>query len=286
MSATTDPLPVDTTPPTVPTGVTASATSPTSVAVSWSASFDLSGIKHYLVYMNGALKATVTGTSTTVTGLSPETTYSFSVMAVDNAPTPNTSGASATVSATTPAVPDTTAPAAPTGVTATKLGTDSIRVSWSASSDASGIKEYRVSMNGALKATVTGTTATVTGLAAGATYSFSVTAVDSAGNVSAQQRDRDRDDRPAPRRHHPADRPDGRHRVRHEPDVGRRVVERVVRPLGRQALPRLHERRLEGDRDRDLDDRDRALACRRPTPSPSWPSTTRLRPTPRLRARR
>jgi putative cell wall-binding protein/chitodextrinase len=172
----------DTTAPGAPTGVSAVALSTTSIGVSWTASSDASGINEYRVYSGGALRATVTGTSATVTGLVPSTSYSFSVVAVDNAG--NVSGNSATASATTPSLPDTTAPAAPTGVVAATLGTDSIRVSWSASSDASGIKEYRVSMNGALQVTVTGTSATVTGLAAGTSYSFSVVAVDNAGNVS------------------------------------------------------------------------------------------------------
>ncbi len=83
------------------------------------------------------------------------------------------------------ALSDTTAPPAPTGVTATALSTTSIRVSWTASSDASGIKEYRVYSGGALKATVTGTSATVTGLVPSTFYSFSVVAVDNAGNASA-----------------------------------------------------------------------------------------------------
>ena len=149
------------------------------------------------MYSGGALKATVTGTSATVTGLVPSTSYSFSVVAVDNAG--NVSANSATASATTLALPDTTAPAAPTGVGATAQSTTSIGVSWTASTDASGIKEYRVYSGGALKATVTGTSATVAGLVPSTSYSFSVVAVDNAGNVSAQQRDGVGDDALAPR---------------------------------------------------------------------------------------
>jgi putative cell wall-binding protein len=105
---TVHPVP-DTTPPTTPTGVTATATSPTSIQVAWNASTDTSGIRHYLVFMNGALRATVAApaTSVSVTGLSPSTTYSFYVKAVDNAPATNTSPASSTVQATTPAAPTT-----------------------------------------------------------------------------------------------------------------------------------------------------------------------------------
>ena len=144
------------------------------------------------MYSGGALKATVTGTSATVTGLVPSTSYSFSVVAVDNAG--NVSANSATASATTLSLPDTTAPSTPTGVGATAQSTTSIGVSWTASTDASGIKEYRVYSGGALKATVTGTSATVTGLVPSTSYSFSVVAVDNAGNVSANSATASRDD--------------------------------------------------------------------------------------------
>jgi len=103
---------VDVTPPTVPQGVSAHAVSSTAIQVSWSASIDASGIKHYLVYdaATNLLKATVTGTTATISGLTPSTSYSYYVKAVDNAPAANTSGASANAPATTLAPPDVVAP--------------------------------------------------------------------------------------------------------------------------------------------------------------------------------
>jgi len=97
------PPPADTTAPTVPSGVTAVAQSPSSILVSWTASTDASGISGYRVFRDGGATpvTTVQATTYTDTGLSESTAYSYTVMAVDAAPTPNVSIASAAASATT-----------------------------------------------------------------------------------------------------------------------------------------------------------------------------------------
>jgi glucose/arabinose dehydrogenase len=99
--------PADTTAPTVPTGVTATAQSTTSILVSWTASTDASGISGYRVFRDGGATAVgnVTGTSYTDTGLTPATAYSYTVVAADAAPTPNLSAPSTAVSATTQSPP-------------------------------------------------------------------------------------------------------------------------------------------------------------------------------------
>lgn len=78
---------VDTEAPTVPTNLIANSPTSNSIAVSWTASTDNIGVTSYLVYANGTLKATVSGTttSTVVTGLSPLTSYTFYVIAKDAA---------------------------------------------------------------------------------------------------------------------------------------------------------------------------------------------------------
>ncbi|RTY79247.1 T9SS type A sorting domain-containing protein [Flavobacterium sp. LS1P28] len=85
--------------PTTPTNLVASGTTSNSVSLSWTASSDNSGVTGYNVYMNNALKTTTTGTTTTITGLTASTTYSFSVKAKDAAG--NISGPSNTVNVTT-----------------------------------------------------------------------------------------------------------------------------------------------------------------------------------------
>lgn len=88
-----------------------------------------------------------------------------------------------TVTSTPPTPGDTTAPTVPANLTASLAGTTA-NLSWSASTDAVGVTGYRVSRNGAvLPGAVAGTTFANSGLAAG-TYSYTVTAVDAAGNGS------------------------------------------------------------------------------------------------------
>ncbi|SDW65751.1 chitinase [Lysobacter enzymogenes] len=92
----------DTTPPSVPGGLASPSQTSNSVALSWNASTDNaggSGVAGYDVYRNGSLAGSPTTTTYTVSGLSPSTSYSFTVRARDNAG--NASAQSASVSATT-----------------------------------------------------------------------------------------------------------------------------------------------------------------------------------------
>lgn len=89
----------DTTAPSAPTALTASGTTQTSTNLSWTAATDNVGVTGYDVYQGTTLKATVTTTSYTVTGLTAATAYTFSVKAKDAAG--NISAASNTVNVTT-----------------------------------------------------------------------------------------------------------------------------------------------------------------------------------------
>lgn len=73
----------DTQPPTAPQSLTAASTSQTAVTLKWSPSTDNKGIASYHIYKNSVNLASVTGTSYTVSGLTPATTYSFFVKAKD-----------------------------------------------------------------------------------------------------------------------------------------------------------------------------------------------------------
>jgi chitodextrinase len=174
----------DTTAPTAPTNLTASGTTQTATNLSWTASTDNVGVTGYDVYRDGALLASVAGTTYTATGLVASTTYSFFVRAKDAAG--NVSGNSNTVSVTTsdtPA-PDTTPPTAPT-LSASGTTQTATNLSWSGATDNVGVTGYDVLRNGILiGSTTTATTFSVTGLTASTTYSFNVRAKDAAGNVS------------------------------------------------------------------------------------------------------
>ena len=176
----------DTTPPTTPSGFTATAVSPTQIALSWAASSDDVGVVGYKVYRAGALLVTV-GPVTTLqnTGLAPSTTYSYTVQAIDAAG--NASGQSLAASATTPAAVDTTPPSTPGGLAASAVSSSQINLSWTASTDDVGVTGYRVYRGGALLIALGAVTSYQdSGLLPSTAYSYTVQAIDAAGNASGQ----------------------------------------------------------------------------------------------------
>jgi uncharacterized repeat protein (TIGR03806 family) len=94
----------DTTPPSVPQGVIASAQGSSQVAVAWQPSTDSgTGVAGYRVFRDGSASAagTTTATAYTDTNLTPGTRYSYTVRAIDGASPPNVSEASVAAAATT-----------------------------------------------------------------------------------------------------------------------------------------------------------------------------------------
>lgn len=82
--------------------------------------------------------------------------------------------------------PDGQPPTVPQGVTAQAGSSTSVTVAWQASTDDVGVTGYRVYRNGTQVGTPSGSPYTDGGLAAATTYSYTVAAVDAAGNTSAQ----------------------------------------------------------------------------------------------------
>ncbi|EDM45423.1 Regulatory P domain of the subtilisin-like proprotein convertases and other protease [unidentified eubacterium SCB49] len=82
------------------------------------------------------------------------------------------------------AVADTEAPTAPTTLSTSGVTSSSVALNWNASSDNVGVTAYDVYQANTVIATVSGTSYTVTGLAASTTYEFKVKAKDAAGNES------------------------------------------------------------------------------------------------------
>ena len=89
----------DTTAPSAPTNVAVSATTSSSVSLSWTASTDNVGVTGYDIFRGSTLAGTSTTTSFTDSGLTAATAYSYTVKAYDAAG--NLSAASAAVTATT-----------------------------------------------------------------------------------------------------------------------------------------------------------------------------------------
>jgi chitodextrinase len=175
----------DTQAPSVPSGLRVTGTSSTSVSLAWTASTDNVAVTSYDVLNGSIVAGSTAATSFTVTGLASGTSFSFSVRARDAAG--NMSAASAPVSAQTAAAMggDTTPPSVPAGLQVTAVTSNSVSLSWSASSDNVGVTGYDVLNGAALAGNTAGTSFTVTGLAPSTSFSFTVRARDAAGNVSA-----------------------------------------------------------------------------------------------------
>ena len=184
----------DTVAPSVPQSLTATVQDATSIHLTWAASADNtggSGLSGYRVF-RGVVQVAQVGANVLIftdTGLNASTTYSYTVRAFDN--TGNVSGASKAAAATTPLpAGDTVAPSVPQSLSTAVQSASSIRLTWSASTDnagGSGLGGYRVFRGGTQVAQVaaSATAYTDSGLSSGTTYTYTVRAVDNAGNVSA-----------------------------------------------------------------------------------------------------
>ena len=81
---------------------------------------------------------------------------------------------------------DVSAPSVPLGLTAAAQSYSQINLSWSASTDNVGVTGYRINRNGSAIATTAAATYKDTGLSPLATYTYTISAYDAAGNMSAQ----------------------------------------------------------------------------------------------------
>jgi chitodextrinase len=172
-SATTQATP-DTTAPTTPMGLAATPASDTRIDLNWSPSTDNVAVTGYRVYRNSTFLATLGNvTAFQSTGLTPATTYTYNVDAIDAAG--NASGTSAAASAATKA--PNTATLEWDAVTAPNLG--GYRVYYGTATGT----YMQPAGQGLNVGNVT--TYTVTGLGNGRRYFFVVTAFDTMNNESA-----------------------------------------------------------------------------------------------------
>jgi chitodextrinase len=169
--------PADTTPPTVPTGLSGTVGAQ-QIDLSWQPSTDNVGVTGYDVYRDGTKVASTTDTTYADSNVRQGRTYKYRVDAYDAAG--NLSSKTGPVNVT---YPDTTPPSTPTNLKLTP-GYKRIALSWKASSDNVRVAGYYIYRNGRKIATVTGTTYTDTGLITGTSYAYYVIAFDAAGNSS------------------------------------------------------------------------------------------------------
>ena len=188
VASVTTPAAADDTPPSTPTGLTASAVGSDRVDLAWSASDDDVGVVGYTVFRDNEVVASVDAPMTAFSdsSLSPSTSYHYTVDAFDAAG--NHSVKSSEVSATTTPPSDTIAPTAPGTPVGEMVSPTRIDLRWTLSTDNVGVAGYTVYRNGAVLANVGAgfTTFSDESVVRSTSYSYAVDAFDAAGNHSVR----------------------------------------------------------------------------------------------------
>ena len=166
--------------PPAPAALAAGTVTGTTVSLSWAPSQPARGtIGGYRVLRNGVTVGEYKTTSAQITNLTPATTYTFTVVAVDSLG--YVSAPSAPVSVQTgPYQP----PSTPQWLSASDASGPTVTISWQASAPGdAAVAGYRVMCNGAVYGQTKATSLTVP-ISTNATYTFTVVAVDSNGRLS------------------------------------------------------------------------------------------------------
>lgn len=148
--------------PATPTDLVAADKDAQSISLTWS---DAENAQKYNIYQNGVNIGNSNSTSYDVTGLTPNTTYNFTVTGVRGT---KESAQSAPVEATTENV------GAPSNLVAETIDHKSISLTWTGGDNAT---SYNIYKNGSYLANTTTTSYTVEGLDSETTYTFTVKSV-------------------------------------------------------------------------------------------------------------
>jgi chitodextrinase len=189
----------DANPPTTPTGLVVDRATATSIDLSWSPSTDDVGVTGYRVSVDGQHVVTSTTTTVSLAGLKCGTSYTIRVAARDAAGNSSSDATltTATLPCAQPPTPpdqeppsppaDTSPPTQPTNLAVGDRTATTILLSWSASIDNVSVAGYTVYLGGVANKTTLTTSATVSGLVCGTSYSLGVDAFDAAGNRSERE---------------------------------------------------------------------------------------------------
>lgn len=171
-------------PPTVPANLRRTAYASASISLDWGDSTAFGAtIVAYRLRRNGLVVYAGVTSAFTDTGLTGETTYSYTVEAEDSLG--NLSGQSLALAASTA---DVTPPSTPANLRTTAVSYTSAILAWDAAADTggAGLAGYRLRKAGTVVFTGTGLTFTATGLTPNVPVNFTVAAYDGDGNEGAQ----------------------------------------------------------------------------------------------------
>nr|BAM67140.1 chitinase [Paenibacillus sp. FPU-7] len=174
----------DTTAPSVPANVQLVSKTDKTVSLRWDASTDNVGVVGYDVYQGAALAGTTAQTTFTISGLTPETTYSFTVKAKDAAGNISAAGSALQVT-TSKTGSEQLPPTAPANLTTTAKTDTTVDLKWDASTDNIGVVGYDIYQGTTKVGSASTLTYKVTGLTANTAYTFTVKARNAAGLISA-----------------------------------------------------------------------------------------------------
>jgi chitodextrinase len=164
--------------PTAPSALSGTGT-PGQVVLNWTGSTDNVGVTGYRIYRNGTQVGSALGNLTTFTHTNLTSgTYSYTVRAIDAAG--NLSDPSNAASVT---VPDSTKPSKPGSLKAT-AGTGQAVLTWKASTDNVAVTGYRIYRGTTQVGAVAGNVLTYTDTGVVGSLSYTVRAIDAAGNLS------------------------------------------------------------------------------------------------------
>ena len=169
-------------PPTAPTGLNVSNSSPTGVRLNWTAvtppgTDPLHTTQPYEVFRNGISQGFTTGVFWDHTGLTENTAYTLGVRSRDNTDLTSTISP---LNFTTPNA----APPMPTGFSSPSKTHNSVNTTWNAVTGIADFNRYQVFRDGGFVADVYTTSYNHTGIGASSTNTYSVRSVDNSSAVS------------------------------------------------------------------------------------------------------
>jgi fibronectin type 3 domain-containing protein len=168
----------DVTAPSSPGTLTVVQSGPRAVDLRWGSATDNTTIDHYVVSIDGSPTATVFDIRLLALAVEDGVNHHFSVAALDAA------GNVGPSVGTDLALPDVTVPSVAGSFSARATGATSVALAWAAATDNVGVDAYRLSRDGVPLVELGGSARSYTeaGLASSRSYTYTLTAVDAAGN--------------------------------------------------------------------------------------------------------